>query len=732
MQAQLTVQLQAAADGVGGGTAGGGGGSGWDGPCVCSCSWALVQLGGTLQPSTLHTAEQYLVLLMPQGEQEHLQAHRGGSSSSGSRLAPPLAADLAVFGAACRACSYQPQQLLQQLRTWLLLQLAKHGPSALRKLARPPAAAAAKRLQLQVQQADAARGAAGSAPPAAVERQRGDQAAASGSGSSNRGSLEQQQQQPSQHTDTLVNIMLLLRCTGFCEPMLLERLAFAAAVPPVRQQLSAQQLVMLLTSFRSLGFFPSYWAKKSLLADVTRHVRAANAQLEAACSSSSSSQDGEDAGAADSSIGSSGGGSSGSHSPGLTARDCVELLECFAAWQQHATIDNAGLRQHVLPGLAQLLLGAPAQRQRRAAAAAPQQADGASSAAGSSEEGDRGLATTSSSTSSGSSGAALVPLLSGPQTLAALRSIVQLQYDNRPLQQALLRQLQATWGELSASAQVAAAHAAARLHCDLTAQLDLQQLLPELCQQPDQQQVQGSGSSTGGSDGDAESDWVFSTTSAAARLLWTFANFGKHPGPLLLDAALSTIAAAADSNGSGSSSGVSRLPLREVSNALYSAAVLQEQQHPVALSLLRSLVAAADAGQLAADPQFVQQSEQLAACMLAAQAAAGAAAGGLPADQQQPPAAAAGALPSSVDATSSSSSSGDPWLCLPVSLQQPLLQAWRRKTVKRAARQQRRPYLEQKQLLLCLRQLGLRAKANALTEDGCLCIDVAAMTPRGE
>jgi hypothetical protein len=696
------------------------------------------------------------MLLMPSEEQEQV-ARRGSNAWTGGnspqhqqQLAPPLAADLAQYGAACRAAGYQPQQLLLRLRAWLLLQLAKHGPKALRKLAAGPRRGHALAPAGGIVGASApAQPPAPAAPGPADGESRLDAPSSSSDGQPRQQQQQQQRQQQQQwlqdtrHASALVHTLMLLRHTRYAEPLLLERLAHAVAQMPVRQQLTAQQLVMLLTSFKELGHFPACWAQHGLLRGVGQHVAADNARLAAAMAGS---------GGGGGSSSSSSSGTSAAPAGSLCVQDVVEVLDCLAAWRGHASIDNALLRQHVLPGLCQLLLGVP--HTPKAAARSTTSATSMSSSSSSSSDEDAyggGSADTAAgspsqrssspaSSSSSSSSMGLVSDLTGPQTVVVLRSLTQLEQlqGHRALQQALLQRLQDTWRDVTPSAQVAAAHAAARLHVDLSDQLDVPQLLLAEHAQRDSA-GQSASSTSSSSSNNTQQQSVLGTASSAARLLWTFATFGKHPGARVLDAALAAILAQARAAAAGSkaaagpgadSSGSSthQLPLREVSSALYSAAVLQEQQHPAALGLLRLLTDAAASGELLSHPQFAQQSEQLAACMLAAQStivyqpqapAGSSAADGEGAAQQggsMTPAAAAG-------------SAG--WLALPGPVQQRLQEVWRRKCMRRAARQQTRPYLEQQQLVLCLRQLGLRCKANALSDDGVVCIDVAATTSRG-
>jgi hypothetical protein len=270
----------------------------------------------------------------------------------------------------------------------------------------------------------------------------------------------------------------------------------------------------------------------------------------------------------------------------------------------------------------------------------------------------------------------------------------------------------------------------------------VQELLPQQQQQQKQQQEEGV---------DSIHAWHFSTVSAASRLLWVFGNVGRHPGPQLLGAALSRVVAAATE---AADAGLP-LPLREITTALYAVTVLQELQHPGAVALAQLLQQAAADGELMSHPQFLQNSEHLAGCLLAAQDAAQAGVGAPPPapiasfhDADQASAAAADAAAamdgrsqgansttqsapsSSAAAAAAAAARGSPWLALPVDVQQRLQEAWRRKVLRKAGKKQGMG--EHMQLLLSLRQLGLRGKAKALTDDGVVCIDVAVATVNGE
>jgi hypothetical protein len=120
----------------------------WDAGAVCSSCWALVTLGATLPQQTLQAAEQRLLRLVPDpGTQSSTEVAAVAAVSGGSEA--PTAADLAMFGLACRQSGYQPLELLTRFRNWLLLQLARRGPTGLLKLVRrsssaPTAAATAR------------------------------------------------------------------------------------------------------------------------------------------------------------------------------------------------------------------------------------------------------------------------------------------------------------------------------------------------------------------------------------------------------------------------------------------------------------------------------------------------------------------------------------------------------------------------------------------------------------
>jgi hypothetical protein len=289
--------------------------------------------------------------------------------------------------------------------------------------------------------------------------------------------------------------------------------------------------------------------------------------------------------------------------------------------------------------------------------------------------------------------------------------------NNQQLKRQTFRRLQVVWLQLQLNDQVAAAAAAGKLGFDATAMMNI----AELTQQQQQQGggVAGAAVEQGGPVG------AFRSVSAAARTLWMFGNLGKHPGPALVDAALSHItAAAAAAVSSDNKQQQGLLPLREMSTALYAAAVLHELSHPAALVLLQQLQEAAASGQLLSHPQFAQQAPQLAACLLISQLAA---------PPQNPAAAAAVAGDNSSSSTLNSNPNAvtnitNPWIGFSREVQQRLLESWRRKVLLRS---QRKPHALQQELSLALKQLGLRCRANAVTPDGCVCIDIAATSPQG-
>lgn len=131
------------------------------------------------------------------------------------------------------------------------------------------------------------------------------------------------------------------------------------------------------------------------------------------------------------------------------------------------------------------------------------------------------------------------------------------------------------------------------------------------------------------------------------------------------------------------------LPLREVSTALYSLALLGELQHPGAVALASRLAALPPAA-LLAHPQFAQQARMLAACLLVAQAER---------------------LVSS------------PWAALDSAVKERLAGEWRRNVLARGAA---RPHRMQGELAAALRGMGLRVRAGEVTRDGVCCIDVLA------
>jgi hypothetical protein len=275
---------------------------------------------------------------------------------------------------------------------------------------------------------------------------------------------------------------------------------------------------------------------------------------------------------------------------------------------------------------------------------------------------------------------------------------------------------------MSPYAQVTAAHAAGRSGYDLTGllQLQLQQLLPMQVTPPTQQQQQQEIVSQ--VDGQ---QWAFASAGAASHLLWVFGNVARHPGPQVLGAALSHLTAAATA---AAAAGLP-LPIREISAALYAVAVLQELQNPAAQPLLQLLQQAAVKGELLSNPELTHvQAGQLAACLLAAQDAAEAGPSPLPAPVASYDAEHAATAFAAAQSQAAAHSSG--WLALPLAVQQRLLEAWRRKVLRKANK--RTGMGEHMLLVLSLRQLGLRGKAKAVTEDGHVCIDVAVTTHTGE
>jgi hypothetical protein len=669
--------------------------SNWDGPAVCSCCWSLVKLGCQLQPQTLQAAEQHIQQLMPAAAAAAALDTTTTSSSSSipaglqQRLAAPSAQDLAMFGAACRQSSYQPMQLMSQFRSWLLLQLARQGSSALLKLSTRSSA---------------------SNRAAAAAARRSTAAAARDSSSSSNSQQQASVAAPpvaSQHANVLVCVLMLLRQINYADKALLQQLDIAASRYPTAQQLTGQQLVMCLSSFRRLGHFPGAWWSSGLRALLDKHA----AQL--------------------------------------SARDCVELLEVLAAWRQMPGVGRSTrMRQRILPRIEQRLLGQVWAPKQARSSSSSSRVD-SSSSADSSPAGSPASSLSSSSSSSDSeqdttataaaavaldsseaaepsqpaataaaaqprtaataaTGTSLIAELTGPQTVWLLHSIGQLGLNNQQLKRQAFRRLQAVWAQLQLNDQVAAAAAAGRLGFDAAAMMNV----AELTQQQD-------GTAGGAAAEQGVSGGTFRSVSAAARTLWMFGNLGKHPGPALVDAALSHVAAAAAAAvTSADQQQQGRLPLREMTTALYAAAVLHELSHPAALVLLQQLQEVAAAGQLLSHPLFAQQAPQLAACLLVSQLAA-------------PPQNAAGAAAAAAAADSSISSSGsnlNSWLGFSREVQQRLLESWRRKVLLRS---QCRPHAQQQELALALKQLGLRCRANAVTPDGCVCIDIAATSPQG-
>lgn len=297
----------------------------------------------------------------------------------------------------------------------------------------------------------------------------------------------------------------------------------------------------------------------------------------------------------------------------------------------------------------------------------------------------------------------------------------------------ILRKLQQIWNDLSYEQQITAVHAVGRLHYDITNMLNAQQLLPQL-QQEGWMTTAAAAAAAGSSEGvsSSSSRVLFRSPRLASRVLWTFGVVGKHPGPAVLDAALQTITAAAAAVTRGQALDIQDwqqlLPLREISNALYAAAVLHELTHPAAAALVQQLAAAAAAaGNLISHPDFTQQSQQLAACLLASQISppprAPAAATAAAAAEEVVAAAAASA------AITTSSSSSNPWSTMDTATRQRLLEGWRRRVLLRS---QQPLHRQQRELVACCQDLGLRCRGNAVTDDGCVCIDVAATAHTGE
>jgi hypothetical protein len=650
-----------------------------DGPAVCSCCWSLVKLGCQLQQETLQAAEQHLQMLMPAASPP------GSSSNQGAlqRLAAPSAQDLAMFGAACRQCSYQPEQLMVQFRAWLLLQLAKQGSSALLK------------LRTRTSAANRAAAAAARRSIAAAARPAAQSSSSSGSSIQQQGGAAAAAPAATPHANILVCVLMLLRQLHYTDAALLQQLELAASHYPTAQQLTGQQLVMCLSTFQRLGHFPAAWWAGGLRTLLDKHA----AQL--------------------------------------SARDCVELLEVLTAWRHLPGVGSSTrMRQRILPQIEQLLLGQVWTPKRAAGSSSSSSRSGSagvsskevspagssvSSPSSSDSEQDSEARPAESSTAAAAAaeptavqarpaaaaGANMIAELSGPQIVWLLHSMGQLGIDSQALKQQVFRRLQVVWPQLQVTDQVAAAAAAGRLGYDATAMMNIADLTQQQQQggEGQQQQQQQQGGVSGGV--------AFRSTSAAARALWMFGNLGKHPGPALVDAALSHVAGAA-ANSQQQQQQQGQMPLREMSTALYAAAVLHELAHPSALVLLQQLQDAAAAGQLLSHPQFLQQSPQLAACLLVSQLAGSAAA----------PAAAAAQNPGSANPSASS----NPWLGFSREVQQRLLETWRRKVLRRS---QCKPHALQLELAVALRQLGLRCKPNAMTPDGCVCIDIAATSPQG-
>jgi hypothetical protein len=679
----------------------------WDGPAVCSTCWALSVLGLPLQHSTLKLAEQHVIQLIPESTSTQFDPAAPAAASNGSteqqqrrqqQPVPPAASDLVLFGTACRAASYQPLQLLQQFRGWVLMQLADRGSNGLLAL-----------------QSRGQRGANLAAVHAA------DAAAAAVLGPVHQRLTSRRHQ----HAFILSSVLLFLRQTGYADPALLQQLEVASVEQPVVEQLQwwnmkGRQLVMILSSFCKLGYVPQSWLTPAGVRCIMRHVIGSRQQ-----SSSSTQSSGAGAGAA---AGATSRNSSSNSSSSLSGQDCVELMECLAVWHEHPGLrDNTAVRMYILPGLAQVLMGVQHQLKMpppAAAAATGQQGLGDTPPSNSNSS-----AGSTASNPTGSTGMNLVACMPGLHVVSLLRNMVHLRLPQsgklfQKLQQQLLRRVEQVWPEFGPAGHVAAAHAAGRSGFDFSGLLKVQELLP----QP-QQEIE---------------DWHSSTPSAASRLLWVFGNVGRHPGPQLLTAALTRVADAAST---AVEIGMP-LPLREVSTALYAVTVLQEQQHPVAVALVQLLQQAAEEGELLSHPQFPHQAEQLAACLLAAQDAAQAGGAPPPApiasfDAEQGAAALAAAVAGAGTQGSGAQSAAtaasrvaavaarnSPWLALPTAVQQRLLEAWRRKLLRKLAKAQGMG--EHMQLVMSLRQLGLRGRAKALSDDAAVCIDVAIATPSGK
>lgn len=132
---------------------------------------------------------------------------------------------------------------------------------------------------------------------------------------------------------------------------------------------------------------------------------------------------------------------------------------------------------------------------------------------------------------------------------------------------------------------------------------------------------------------------------------------------------------------------------------------------------------------LFSDPRFQQQLPQLGAALLAA--CGGILQPALLQPLQQRQVLEAQARLQGDDTTSdvlSLQPAAAVWAGLPTDAKRALLESRRRAAIAAA---RRRPYALQRELLVLLRDLGVRCRANALTKDGCTCIDVAATLPSG-
>ena len=679
-----------------------------DGPCVCSLAGALARLGARLDAGALAAAEARLVELMAQ--EQVAAGGKAAAAAAPGRRQQPLALrrrarlparprDVAVFLGACGACGYVPASLLRRWCVQLRTALADRGAAALSEA--PPTAAAAAAA------AAAARPAAGAGATAASEEQQDAAAAAAQRAAQSSSSSSSNSNTSGSGLDAgpLAAVVTGLAAVGWRDAALMRDLEAAAMRRPLVGRVSPAQLALFAHGCRRLGFVPSAWLRAGLGRRLLRAL------------------------------------------PAMGPRDAAQVLCAVADW---ARAPGSGVALSRLPwsaiadGAQQKLLEAPASAPAAAPASPAAAAAGAADEPAAEDDAAPGAELLPSPPTTSAANAPAAPPAAAPvlrlrpaellDVLCALSALGR--YDER-LVELILSRLQAAEPGLTLPQLSAAAHAAAALRHEPTA------LLAALRRR----------FSAGGAGGGARAlEAAGDPGSLAARLLWTFGQLGQHPGQELISAATTALArwcdgltgasaaaggaapaegaaaagqaegpdydlspafdfdndgdmvegadaqqaAGSGDSGSGSGSGKRRpqrqLPLRELSTALYSLALVGELQHPGALSLAARL-ADAPAAALLAHPAFGRQARMLAACALTAQA---------------------------------ERLAGSPWARLGAGVKERLAAAWRGAAVARGAA---RPHRMQLEVAAALRGMGLRARAGEVTRDGCCCIDVLARAP---